>query len=1068
MVAYRTGQDMQISSSPMRSSDRLGGLRPFLLPGLILAIGLTMTALATLHMEADVTAQAQRERVLIGDEIATKIRGRLHAHAQLLRCGAAFFMGSEQVNRDAWRDFVERSKVPLNLPGVLGVGFARVIPPEHLAEHLQAIRAEGFPDYRVWPPDERGRYTAIVYLEPFNARNRRAFGYNMFSEPVRRAAMERARDQDVAALSGKVLLVQETVTDVQAGTLMYVPVYRPGLPTATVDQRRAALIGWVYSPYRMNDLMHGILGTWERADGKRIRLAIYDGDQVTPETLLYDSEALDPQRLAPAPASANALRIPIDFNGQRWTLSFSQYGPPAHLLDDVRVVLVAGSGMVISVLVAALVGAFLRTRLHALQLVAELAARQRAEQGLLKAEHKYREIFETSPAGIYRTTAQGRYIDVNPAGARILGYESPQALIAGISDIDTQVYANPRDREVFAGVLAEQGEIHNYEVEMRRRDGQTVWVSADAAAVRDAEGRFVAYHGTMSDITERVRSTLLRDMVTAVGRLAVSSDSADGFRQALPALLSTRLGYPIVAVERYDAARAEMVFAGSVGIPAAADGRLRVPVEETLSGQVATSGKALVETAADARSEYTFAALRALGVITFVCVPMTLGTRVMGTLALADVRRRPDAEWVVDMLRTLAETATDAIGRLETQAALRASERNFRGLLDNLHAGVVVHAPDTCIRFSNPMASQLLGLSTQQMQGLAAVDLAWRFIREDGTPMPHEEYPVARVLASGTPLDNLILGIQAPDRDGPTWVQCEAHLIHDDRGQIQQIVVTFFDITARKQAEVELGHYRDHLETLVQSRTLALNKQLVYVREQEHLLIHQARLAAMGEMLGNIAHQWRQPLNALALVLGNLQDAERHQELTSEYLARKVADAQRLIDKMSTTISDFRNFFRPDKSAETFDLCHPVNAALDLMAASLKAHGIVVVIDLCEEVWMRGTPNEYSQVILNLLSNAKDAILAHQPNGGQIIVRVDRDGDQARVRVADTGGGMTTEAMERLFEPYFSTKPDGTGIGLYMSKMIIEKGMGGRLYAGNLKTGAEFTVLTPLAEQAPT
>ena len=624
------------------------------------------------------------------------------------------------------------------------------------------------------------------------------------------------------------------------------------------------------------------------------------------------------------------------------------------------------------------------------------------------------------------------------------------------NDIGTQVYANPRDREVFAYELAAHGVILDYEVELRRRDGQSVWVSTGAIAVRDAAGTIAAYHGAMTDITERVRSTLMRDTVSAVVRLAVTSDSADGFRQALPALLSTRLGYPIVAVETYDAARAEMIFAGSVGIPAAA-GSLSVPVGETLSGQVATRGEALVETAADARPEYAFAPLQALGVVTFVCAPMTLGTRVLGTLALADTRRRPDAAWVIDILRTVADTAADAIGRLETQAALQKN----RDLLNAMGRMARVGGWEFDVA-----AGQLVW--TETIYDIHELDQAYTPTVEQGiafyTPesRPIIAEAVRRAIDLGEPFDLELEIVTA--KGHRRWVHAIGQAVREG-SRTSAVSGTFQDITERKQAEAELDRHRHHLEALVEARTQALNAQLTRVREQEHLLIHQARHAAMGEMLGNIAHQWRQPLSALALVLGNLQDAERHRELTPGYLARKIADAHRLIDKMSTTISDFRDFFRPDKPSETFDVSQSVSAALALMDASLKTHGIAVVTDFCAEARTTGRLNEYSQVILNLLGNAKDAILAHHPDGGKIVVRVDRDGDRARVRVADDGGGIAEAARERLFEPYFSTKPDGTGIGLYMSKMIVEKGMGGRISACNLEAGAEFTVATPLAAQ---
>ncbi|WP_295436978.1 response regulator [uncultured Thiodictyon sp.] len=267
----------------------------------------------------------------------------------------------------------------------------------------------------------------------------------------------------------------------------------------------------------------------------------------------------------------------------------------------------------------------------------------------------------------------------------------------------------------------------------------------------------------------------------------------------------------------------------------------------------------------------------------------------------------------------------------------------------------------------------------------------------------------------------------------------------------------------------QLTDANERLQELNATLEQRVAEQLARLREQDHLLIRQSRLAVMGEMIGNIAHQWRQPLNALALVLGNIEDAARHGDLSPEYLGQKIADAHRLIDKMSSTISDFRDFFRPDKSPAPFAVSRPIGAAIALVAASLKAHGIEVVTEIIEDVRTLGTANEYSQVILNLLGNAKDAIIARNLGRGQITVQVDRAGDQARVRISDTGGGIADEVLARIFEPYFSTKPGGTGTGtgLYMSKMIIENGMGGRIRARTLEAGAEFTLLTPLAPEGP-
>lgn len=254
----------------------------------------------------------------------------------------------------------------------------------------------------------------------------------------------------------------------------------------------------------------------------------------------------------------------------------------------------------------------------------------------------------------------------------------------------------------------------------------------------------------------------------------------------------------------------------------------------------------------------------------------------------------------------------------------------------------------------------------------------------------------------------------------------------------------------------EIGEFNAQLEQRV-------NDEVARNREKDHLLIQQSRLAVMGEMINNIAHQWRQPLNALGLVLGNLRDALRFNELTEDYLESQVAEGWRYIENMSNTINDFRNFFRPDKDTEVFSLKSTIQEAVKLVDASFKAHCIELIIDAPEDVEMRGFPNEYAQVLLNLMTNAKEAILVSSDEGGKITVALRKLAGTAQVTVTDNGGGIDDEILSRLFEPYFSTKNTGTGIGLYMSKMIIENSMRGQINTRNVTGGAEFEIVTPIS-----
>ena len=296
-------------------------------------------------------------------DLQIKLDTRLKAHALLLRSGAAFFAASDTVTQEEWKIFIENEKINRNLPGIQGIGYSSIISKNQLLQHIQSFRKNGFPDYNVKPAGDREIYTSIIYLEPFSDRNLRAFGYDMFSEPIRRKAMEISRDSDYAVLSGKVFLVQETNENIQAGTLMYVPVYGNGMRTNTVEERRAAIKGWVYSPYRMDDLMNRILGNWDFPDENRIHLNIYDGDDISDESLLYDSQGND--KVIKKEEPNLYLKLPMEFNGKKWTLQFTENNKNLSVLHG-ETLIVLISGIIISILLfalsLALINANLRTK----------------------------------------------------------------------------------------------------------------------------------------------------------------------------------------------------------------------------------------------------------------------------------------------------------------------------------------------------------------------------------------------------------------------------------------------------------------------------------------------------------------------------------------------------------------------------------------------------------------------------------------------------------------------------------------------------------------------------------
>jgi len=268
------------------------------------------------------------------------------------------------------------------------------------------------------------------------------------------------------------------------------------------------------------------------------------------------------------------------------------------------------------------------------------------------------------------------------------------------------------------------------------------------------------------------------------------------------------------------------------------------------------------------------------------------------------------------------------------------------------------------------------------------------------------------------------------------------------------------EMAERQQYQEALAVKSEQLEGVNRNLENRIAETLAELRQKDQALIQQGRLASMGEMINNIAHQWRQPLNNVGLLIQNMQMAFNEGKLTPEEMDQAVDSSMKTIVYMSRTIDDFRNFFRHDKEKEIFQVDRIVNKAIDFISATLEQKGIQVKCQFTQNVTAVGYPNEYAQVLLNIISNAKDVLLERKICSPEIVITVESTGENSLVSVSDNGGGIDEAVMPKIFDPYFTTKEPGkgTGIGLYMSKIIIEQNMGGKLYARNLDGGAEFVI----------
>ena len=773
----------QRNISPLPGNSNKGTLQ-HLSSSLPIVILLTTLALTLFLWKMYDNSLYERSKTIFSDradEITSRITKRMHDHEQVLRGAAGLFAVNQAATRTDWRHYVSSLQLDENHPGILGVGFSKWLTPEEKDANIKAIRGEGFTEYSIRPEGSRAVYTSIIYLEPFNWRNQRAFGYDMYSEPVRRDAMDKARDKNIASIAAKIILVQETDKDKQSGMLMYVPVYRLGMALDTLENRHMALLGFTYSPIRMDDFVRGTLDKLPQDIAFDINVI---GGK-TSDTLMFSSIQAEKQALPEKYKPAIASSRTVDSYGCSWKFSFRTLPAFDKELGRKQSYMFLITGVLFSVLTSYLIFLTLKTKKQAAEL----------------SEEK----------------------------------------IANLSS-----------------------------------------------------------------------------------RLALAADSAH------------------------------------IGV----------------------------------------------------------------------------WDWLVPENRLIWDKWMYALYGIH--------EDNFNGAYQTWQQGL--HPDD---RSRGDEAIQ------QALRGEKEFDIEFRVIWPTGEVRHIKGNALVIRDGAGKPLRMIGINYDITEKN-----MAEAKL-HEQTEMLE------LEIAERQKVQEELAVKQLQLEFINNSLQERIDKAITDLRHKDQLMISQGRQAAMGEMIGNIAHQWRQPLNALAMVLGNIQQAYYYKELTDDYIEETVENGNHLIQKMSTTINDFRNFFLPDKEMVSFSGRDQIKQAVSLVESGLKSQNINIYLDTDCNITLTGFPNEYSQVLLNLLSNSREAIKSSGMLEGHITIRLYKRDEQGCVSVRDNGGGIRPDVIDKIFEPYFSTKEMGTGIGLYMSKMIIERSMNGTIEAHNIEGGAEFVIVTPLERELP-